>query len=51
LNDFGLNQITGGSYNCINTDISTVHLLLPSTATALSVSQKEKIEEAVSFKL
>jgi len=49
LNDVGLNQITGGSY-CINTDISTVHLLLPSTATALSVSQKGTIEGAVSFK-
>jgi len=50
LNDVGLTQITGCSYYCINTDISTIHLLLPSTATALSVSQKETIKEAVSFK-
>jgi len=50
FNDVGLNQITGGSYYCINTDILTIHLLLPSTATALSVSQEETIEEAVSFK-
>jgi hypothetical protein len=50
LNDVGLNQITGGSYYCINTDISIICLLLPSTATALSVSQKETIEETVSFK-
>jgi len=50
LNDVGLNQITGGSYYCINIDISTIYLLFPSTATALSVSQKETIKEAVSFK-
>jgi len=50
LNDVGLNEITGGSYYCINTDMSIIRLLLPSTATALSVSQKETTEETVSFK-
>jgi len=50
LNDVGLNQITCGSYYCIITDISTIYLLFPSIATALSVSQKETIEEPVSFK-
>jgi hypothetical protein len=52
LNDAGLNQITGGSYYCINihVDISTIYLLFPSIAITLSVSQKETIEEAVSFK-
>jgi hypothetical protein len=30
-------------------DILTIHLLLQSSATALSVSQKEITEEAVSF--